>query len=171
MRSLQKKHSSSSLAALAFFNAGINYEKYKDIKQAVSMYSSVLTYKNKKSLEMRNQANEFLPVLYEKLGFYKKAAQGYASYALNFPGSPKANPYWYNASVIHDAFNQVSSAVKAYNNYYKLSKSSDRHEVLYSMGLLYERNRNWTKALTYFDRYIKTLLLVRGCFKKSAFQL
>ena len=157
-----KKHSSSSLAALAFFNAGINYEKHKDIKQAVSMYSSVLTYKDKKSIEMRNQANEFLPVLYEKLGFYKKAAQGYASYAVNFPRSPKAIPYWYNASVIHDAFNQVSSAVKAYNNYYNLSKSSDRHEVLYSMGLLYERNRNWTKALAYFGRYIKIPVAGKG---------
>lgn len=168
-----RKNPSSTLASLAFFNAGINYEKHKDIKKAVAMYSSVLTYRDKKSLKMRNQANEFLPVLYEKLGFYRKAAKGYSSYAVNFPGSRKAVDYWYNAGVIYDAFNKVRSAVGAYNNYYGKSRASDRHEVLYLIGLLYERNRRWGEAVSYFDRYIKApssqsgdnLKKVRASFK------
>ena len=70
----------------------------------------------------------------------------------------KQIPYWYNASMIYDAFNHVSSAVGAYNKYHTLSKSADRHEILYLMGLLYERNRNWAKAVAYFDSYIKAPL-------------
>ena len=136
------------------------------------MYSSVLAYKDAKSLKLRNQATEFLPVLHEKLGFYRKAAQGYSAYAVNFPGSPKAVNYWYNAGVIYDAFNSVSSAVKAYNKYYTLTVASDRHEVLYLMGLLYKRNRNWTQAISYFDRYIKSPAAKEGLKKvRSSFEI
>ena len=168
-----KRNPSSPLAALAFFNAGINYEKHKDSKKAVAMYSSVLTYNDKKSFKMRTQANEFLPVLYEKLGFYRKAARDYSSYAVNFPGSRKSVNYWYNAGVIYDAFNKIQPAVEAYNNYYMKSKARDRHETLYLTGLLYERNRKWMEAVNYFDRYIKSpssqsgsnLKKVRASFK------
>lgn len=173
--SFAKKNPSSTLASLAFFNAGINYEKHKNIKKAIAMYSSVLTYRDKKSIKQRNQANEFLPVLNEKLGFYGKAARGYSSYAVAFPKSKKAIPYWYNAGVIHDAFNEVDLAAQAYNNYYRLSKSPDRHEVLYQLGLLYERNNNWKRAIGYFKQYIQapvvkkgeTLKKVRASFKQA----
>ena len=160
--SFAKKNPASTLASLAFFNAGINYEKHKNIKKAIAMYSSVLTYKDRKSLKQRNQANEFLPVLNEKLGFYKKAARGYSAYAVAFPKSKKAIPYWYNAGVIHDAFNEVNLAAKAYNNYYRLSKSPDRHEVLYLLGLLYERNKKWNSAIGYFEKYIQAPVVKKG---------
>ena len=160
--SFAKKNPSSTLAALSFFNAGINYEKHKDIKKAIAMYSSVLTYRDKNSLKQRNQANEFLPVLNEKLGFYRKAAKGYSSYAVSFPKSKKAVPYWYNAGVIHDAFNEVGLAAQAYNNYYNLSKSPDRHEIPYLLGLLYERNNNWQRAISYFESYIQAPVVKKG---------
>lgn len=168
-----RENPSSPLASLAFFNAGINYEKHKDIKKAILMYTSVLSYRDKKSLKFRLKASEFLPVLHEKLGFYRKAAQGYSNYAVNFPQDEKIVAYWYNAGVIYDAFNQVAKAVRAYDTYYRLNRQPERHEALYLTGLLYERNRNWKKAINYFNRYIKspggrgTLALqkVRASFK------
>ncbi len=165
-----KENPSGVLAPVAYYNAAINYEKAKDIKKAISMYSAVLTYKSKKSWNIRKKSNEFLPVLQERLGFYKAAANSYAFYAKSFPKSSKSVDYWYNAGVIFDAFNNVADAVFSYNKFLSLNKSNERYEVLYLMGLLYERNRSWSKAIGYYSRYLKSnssnrLNLVKASFK------
>ncbi len=165
-----KENPSGALAPVAYYNAGINYEKIKDIKKAISMYSAVITYKSKKHFKIRGKSNEFLPVLQEKLGFYKDAANGYVSYARSFPKSPKSADYWYNAGIIFDALDDVGSAVFSYNKYLSLSKGNERYESLYLMGLLYERRRSWSKAINYYSRYTRSkssngLGLVKASFK------
>ena len=63
---------SSPLAPSAFYNAGLNFEKNGDRLSAISMYSAVLTYKGRRHKKIRKNSQEFLAILYEKLGFYKK---------------------------------------------------------------------------------------------------
>ena len=171
-----KKNPASPLAGLAFFNAGLNYEKQKDLKKAVAAYSSVLNYKNPQFVKQRNQAQEFLPVLHERLGFYRKAADGYSAFAAAFPKHAKAAAYWYNAGVIYDAFNETAQAARAYEKHRALSRSPERHEVLYLTALLFERNRRWREAAAHFEFYIQAPLSKKaggGGLKKvrSAFRL
>ena len=151
-----KERPSASLAAVAWYNAGLNYEKAGNLKKAAAMYTSVLRYDPKKYRTIQKKCHEFLPVLQEKLGFYKKAAEGYADYARRHPGSPKAADYWYNAGVIFDAMNRVSSAVQAYTKYRSIQKGGERHKALYLIGLLYERRGQWQKALQHYGFYLKT---------------
>ena len=165
-----KSNSNGPLAYTAFYNAGINYEKVKDIKQASVMYSSVLTYKSKANEKAYKKSAEFSPVLQEKLGYYKSAANGYTYYAKKFPNSPKAVDYWYNASLIFDALNMVKSATFTYNKYYTTNKSAERHEALYLLGALYERMKNWNKAIHYYKLYSRSgskqnLNLIKSSYK------
>ena len=153
-----KKNPASPLAALAFFNAGFNYEKQKDLKKAVAAYSAVLTYKGAQFLKQRNQAQEFLPVLHERLGFYRKAADGYSAFAAAFPKHAKTAAYWYNAGVIYDAFNETAKAARAYEKHRAASRSPERHEVLYATALLFERNRRWKEAAAHFEFYVQAPL-------------
>ena len=166
-----KKNSSSSLSAVAYFNAGLNYEKIKNYEKAIQMYSSVLLYKNKKYFSIRKQSKESLPVLYEKLCFYRKAAQAYASYAKQFPKSSKVASYWYNAGIIYDAFNSLTPALKAYNAYYLAEKSNSKWEALYFIASLYERNKNWSQAVNYYKRYVRSKSSNSYSLVKSSFKL
>ena len=153
--SFAKKYPNSSDAVTAFFNAGLNFEKIGDHLRAVAMYSSVLTYKSS-SLEIRKKSHRFLAILHEKLGFYKKAADSYVSFAKKYPTDSRSSDFWYNAGVIFDALNQVSSAVYSYNQYYKTSRKSDRHDVFFLIALMYEDNKNWTRAVQNYDQFLKT---------------
>jgi len=150
-----KTYPSSQDAVSAFFNAGLNFEKAGDYLKAVSMYSSVLTY-NSTPLSIRKKSHRFTAVLNEKLGFYKKSADSYVSFAKKYPRDPRSSDFWFNAGVIFDALNDVPSAVYSYNRYYSSSKKSDRHDVFFLIGLMYEDNRNWSQAIKNYDRFLKT---------------
>ena len=151
-----KENPNSPLAVIAFYNAGLNFEKAGDLLRAVLMYSSVLTYKGKSSLKNKKKSQEFLAILYEKLGFYKRSADAYSAFARNYPQDPKSSDFWYNAAVIFDALNDAPSAVYSYKKYFDSSKKSDRYEIFYLIGWIYERNRNWNRAIENYSQYLKT---------------
>ena len=174
-----KKNPSGKLAEGAFFNAGVQYEKAKNIQKAIDMYSAVLRYSS--SSKSARAALEFLPPLYEKSGFYQKAAKGYSAFAKARPGHKKSLPYLYNAGVIYGAFNRVEAAEAAYQEYYARSRSPDRFETLYLRALLYERNRRWEEAVRFYNLFIQSgpgkggaaerLKKVRSAFKISEIYL
>ena len=151
-----KSKPNSSLAVVAFYNAGLNFEKAGDSLRAIPMYSSVLTYKSAKHQKIRKDSQEFLAVLYEKLGFYKKSAGAYVTFSKTYPQSSKSSDFWFNAGVIFDALNDVPNAVYSYKRYFALSKKNDRHETFYLIGSIYERNRNWKRAIENYSKYLKT---------------
>ena len=167
--SFAKNNPRSKFAASSLYNSGINYEKISKIKQASSMYESLLAYR-KADPKLRKKAREFLPVLYEKLGYYAKAARGYALYAQKFKQEKKASSYWYNAGIIYDAFNNIGKATQAYKQYLKTHKHKDKYQALYLQASLYERNFKWKQAVALYKAYIKSpgstkLSLVEASFK------
>ena len=160
---------SSPLAPSAFYNAGLNFEKNKDRLAAVSMYSAVLTYKDQRHKKIRKNSQEFLAILYEKLGFYRKAANAYVSFAKSYSSDTKSPDFWYNGGIIFDALNDRASAVYSYQRYFALSKKQDRHEIFFLIGLMYQKNRKWQQALNNYSKYLKSpssnkLRLVKASF-------
>ena len=89
-------------------------------------------------------------------GFYKASAEAYVSFAKSYPTDPKSSDFWYNAGVIFDALNDRANAIYSYRQHFQKGKKSDRHEVFYLMGFLYERNRNWQKAIENYQKYLKS---------------
>lgn len=164
-----RSNPSSPLAPSAFYNAGLNFERDGDRLTAISMYSAVLTYKGAKHRKIQKKSQEFLAILYEKLGFYRKAANAYVSFAKLYPSDSKSSDFWYNAGVIFDALNDTGSTVFSYKKYFQLSKKPDRHEIFYLIGLMYEKNRRWQKAIANYSQYLKSpssnkLRLVKASF-------
>ena len=146
----------SSLASSAFYNAGLNFEKSKDPLQAIKMYSQVLKYKTEKNKSIYKNSQEFVAILYEKLGLYKKAANAYVAFSKAYPRDKKADDFWFNAGVIFEALGDKASAIYSYQKYLALSKKTDRQEVFYLIGLMYQRSRNWQKAVDYYSQYLKS---------------
>ena len=151
-----KSYPGSSLAPSAFYNAGLNFEKTRDRLKAIAMYSAVLTYKGRGHRKIRKNSQKFLATLYEKLGFYKKSANAYVFFAKSYPGDPQSSDFWYNAGIIFDGLNDIASAVYSYQRYFALSKKRDRHEIFYLIGWMFERNKNWPKAISYYGQYLKS---------------
>ncbi len=151
-----KAHSTSPLAPSAFYNAGLNFEKSGNRLKAASMYSAVLSYKGRRNVKIQKKSQEFLAILYEKLGFYRKAARAYISFAKKHPSDPKSSDFWYNAGVIFDALNDTASAIYAYKRHSALSGKRDRHEVHYLIGLMNKRSRRWQKAIESYSQYLKS---------------
>ena len=158
----------SPLSAGAFYNAGLNFEKGGDRFSALSMYDRVLSYKGPKQAKLRKNAQESLAVLNEKLGFYKKAAESYVSFAGDYPSDPKAPDFWYNAGVIFDAFNDTNQAVAAYKKHLNLSSSGSRYDVHYLIGLLFEKNRRWQSALQSYSAYLNSPAVNKVYVMKAA---
>lgn len=165
-----KGNPTSVLTPSSYYNAAVNYEKSGDVRKAISMYSAVLAYKNS-PFKIQKRSREFLPVLYEKLGFYWKAAENYAAYAGKFSKDQKSVSYWYNAGVIYSAFNRLDKAVFSYNKYLELSTAPEKSEALYSMARLHERNRQWAKAVGYYERYSKASSPNRARQVQSVFKV
>ena len=151
-----RKNSGSALAPSAFYNAGLNYEKEGDRLKAIAMYSAVLTYKGQAHWKIRKKSQKFLPLLYEKLGFYKRAANAYVSFAKHYRTDSKSIDFWYNAGVIFDALGDIGSAVYSYKQYLTLSKKGDRHEIFYLIAFMYEKKRRWGKAIENYSQYLKS---------------
>ena len=167
-----RQNPSSPLAVVAFYNAGLNFEKSKDKLSAIPMYSAVLSDRSQKHLRIRQKSQEFLALAYEKLGFYKKAGEAYVSFARSYPSYPKSSDFWFNAGVIFDALNETPRAVQAYQQYFALSKKRDRHEIFYLIADRYHKNRQWHKALENYKRYLNSpssngLNLVKSAFAIS----
>lgn len=168
-----KKKPKGQLALVSYYNAAINYEKIKNIKQATQMYKAVLSYKAQtaKHKNIQEKSAEFLPVLHEKLGYYNQAAQGYVQYATLYPKNPKVVDYWYNAGIIFDALNNTQQALNAYDKYLKLSKSKNRYNVLHILGALHERRRQYSKAIAYYEKHLNSPALNKLTLVKSAFHI
>ena len=166
-----KAHPHSALTPSAFYNSGLNFEKSGDRLSAISMYSSVLKYQGQKHQSIRKKSQEFLAVLYEKLGFYRKAANAYVAFAKNYPKNSKASDFWYNSGVIFDALNDITSSVHSYQQHFALSKKSDRYEIFYLIGVMYERNRNWQKAIDYYKQYLGSPSSNKFSLMKASFTI
>lgn len=146
----------SSLATAALFNAAVNYEKAGTVTQAIPMYLMITNNKAKGGEALANKANRILPVLYERVGQYAKAAQAFESYALNNPKDKISAGYHYNAAIIYDGMNNYNLSVKNYDLYLRNYKGRDRVEVLFLIAKIFERTGQKEKAINNYKQYISS---------------
>jgi tetratricopeptide (TPR) repeat protein len=150
------KNRTSSLATAALFNSAVNYEKAGSISQAIPMYVLVANNKAKGGEELAKKSKRFLPVLYEKIGQYAKAAQHFESYALANPDERLSVEYHYNAAVIYDGLNSFNSAIRNYDFYQKKQKGKDRFESLFLIAKIFERTGQKQKSIYNYKQYLTT---------------
>jgi cellulose synthase operon protein C len=148
------RNKGSDLSTPAMFNAAVNYERAGDVTRAIGVYTLVSLSTDKKAAAMKTKSSQFLPVLYEKTGQYAKAAQAFDAYAKSNPTDPLALEYLYNAAVIYDGMNSYSAALKNYDIYVTKHKGRDKFEVIFLMGKIYERQGQFDRAISEYNKYI-----------------
>lgn len=150
------KNRASSLATGALFNAAVNYERSGGLIKAIGLYGLVVSNKTKGDEGLKSQSAKFMPVLYEKTGQYEKAAFLFEDYARKKPSDKEALGYHYNAAVIYDGLNSYAAAIRNYEVYLQKAKSSDRFEILFLLGKMFERREMYDRAIGYYNQYINS---------------
>lgn len=152
--SFANNNRSNPLAFTALYNSAINFERAGDLVQAIGLYQTVASSKTKGGADLKDNAEKFLPPLYEKTGQYEKAAKSFEAYASSHPKDKIAEEYFYNAAILYDGLNSYQSAIRNYERYFKLSKKTDRHETLFLLGEMHERIKSYDKAISYYNQYL-----------------
>lgn len=146
----------SELALKARFNAAVNFERAGLLLDAAAMYRLVLGMRGHKKVNLQNKSREFLSLIYEKTGQYDKAARTYEEYAIRNPKDRRVADFFYNAAVIQDGLKDYDRALKNYQKYYNKSRRKDRFDVLFLMGKIWEKRKNFRKAINFYEQYMKS---------------
>ena len=148
-------NSRSAQAHSALFNSASNYAKAGAIFDSVRMYKKVIAKSGKGlKISLSQEARNSLGEIYKKLGQLKQSAIYYESYGRNAKGQKAVNAI-FNAAVIWDALNQYNRAFKAYNLYASLDKGKGPHEAAWAKAEMYRRQRSYSKAIYYYDKFIQ----------------
>ena len=163
-KSFADTHLRSPLRGAAYYNAGVNYKKSGDILQTISLYKRVLnrsvsvSTKNIKQIILKE-----IPGLYQQTGQYMKAAMAFSDYARSFPKDKSSIDFIFNAALIYDGFNRYNQAEKAYLEYFKKSRKSEKVQALYLLAELKKRRGQISQAVSYYNQFLN-----RGSSDKKA---
>lgn len=168
------ENNKSELTIKALFNAAYNYRQARAIGPALNMFEAVIAYPDKSSEAMRlkKDASLELPPLYQQLGNYPKAAQGFESYALAHPNEKQVENYLFNAAVIYDGLMQYDNAIKNYEAYFKKEKrQTERVESLYYQAEIWKKRGNNSKAIQLYQQYVYSPVSNRERIVESHYKL
>jgi len=151
------ENNKSDLTIKALFNAAYNYRQAKAIGPALKMFEAVIAFPDKspEAMKLKKDASLELPPLYQQLGNYSKAAQGYEAYALAHPGEKQVENYHFNAAVIYDGLMNYDNAIKNYEAYFRKEKrQAERVESIYYQAEIWKKRGNLIKAIKLYQQYI-----------------
>ncbi len=148
-----KKNHQSSLVASAYFNAGVNYEKAHQPKEAIAMYSLVLS--KGKDEKVKKKSRQLLGHLYQKTGQYIRAAQQYELYVKDYSKDPLAKEMLFNAGVIWAAIEEPQRAIRAFTRYGGYQSTAEEKALAHlHLGEAYLSQKSYDQAIAEFRRYL-----------------
>jgi TolA-binding protein len=149
-----KKYPNSTLTPIAYFNAGVNYERANRLALSLAAFELVLKSSGSEAQRLQAKTYKILPRMYQDLGFYSKAAEANVIAAEKSNGDATAANYYYNAALLYDALNNVEKAVKNYQIYYKQAHERDKPDIHYKIAELYKRNKINGLAINFYKSYV-----------------
>ena len=154
-KSFADTHPKSPLRWTAYYNAAVNFKKSGDILKALSIYKIVLQSPSTGGGKNINRVIlKEIPSLYQKTGQYMKAAVAFSDYARIFPKDRIASDFWFNAALIYDGFNRYTQAEKAYLEYFKRSRKTEKVQALYLLAELKKRRGQANQAIAYYNQFL-----------------
>lgn len=144
----------SDLAAMAIFNAGVNYERAGNYQSAVKNYQKILSSSDKGAESFKPKVQQLLAKIYQNSGRLEEASVLFEQMAKANPNDKLAPNYYYNAAIMYDSLGENTKALKNYNEYLKTVKSNkDKAEVLFAMAELYRKSNSRTLAGEHYLDY------------------
>jgi TolA-binding protein len=147
-------------APIALFNAAAISEKAERTQEAIDLYESLIKKYPKEP--QATEAHFVLGALYESQTDFAKAADYFEKMA-SFPDVPQMADSLYNAGAIRVALEQNDQAISIFQTYVKkFPEREDTVEIYLKIADLYEKKKDWKKALETYDAYIKKYQKTQG---------
>jgi tetratricopeptide (TPR) repeat protein len=134
-----KETSNAQMASTAMMNAGVMYEKAKQLEKAADLYLDIAEKYGDKNQEIGEKAAFNAGSVYEKVIYYERAAKAYELVYAKFGKGSKAADALFNAGVLRQALGQHEKAIAHYKDYAnKFKERKDAPDVAFNIGVVYE---------------------------------
>ncbi len=140
----------------ALYNAALNYEREKQIDQAIKMRMALVN--NVSDSDLVPKALFQIAGNLHALATYSKASDAYEAYASAFPKKPEAKDALQNAAVFREGLGQLDRAISNYQAYIKLVGKKDRKKaakIFFQIGGIYQKRSDWPKVIKHYRKFLK----------------
>jgi tetratricopeptide (TPR) repeat protein len=150
-----KQNPNSDLAAMAIFNAGVNYERSGETLKASQNYQKIVASSDKKMESLKPKAKKLLAKLYQDAGRLEDSARLFSELAAENPKDVLATNYYYNAAIIYDTLGDNTKALKNYTEFLKVNKNSkDKADAIRAQAELYAKSNSRSLAVERYSEYV-----------------
>lgn len=144
----------SDLAGIAYFNAGVNFERSNQPKAAMESYSKAVANTSASTDRVRPKAQRLLARLYQDTGYFDEAGKAYQQLAQANSEPSLTSSYWYNSALMDELLNRPDSAVQKYDSYLKNSQDKkDAAEVMFKIAELHRDAGHDVEALASYGKF------------------
>lgn len=150
-----KQNPSSSLATIAFFNAGVNFERAGQNGNAIESYKEVLKSKESDKVDLRWKAKRLLAKQYQDSAQFEESAKLYRQASDEKPKDSLAANLMYNAAVMYEAMGRNDSAVKTYTEFIEMNKKrSETRDARYAIAQIHRKAGRFSAAILNYQEYL-----------------
>ncbi|MGZ3771743.1 MAG: tetratricopeptide repeat protein, partial [Bdellovibrio sp.] len=151
-----KQNPKSSLAIMALFNAGVNYERAGMNSDAINAYHGVLNSKDPAAEKLKPKTRRLLAKQFQDSAQFEEAAKLYKQSAQENPKDPLAANLIFNAAVLYEVLGKPEEAVRAYTDFTKINKKyTDNLEASFSMAQIHRKNGQIGAAIAHYTEYVE----------------
>lgn len=145
----------SELAAIAYFNAAINFERSRKNKEAIVNYKKLLEANSPVVVKLKPKAKKLLAKLYQDSGLFAESGKLYSELVKENPNDPLYDNYIYNSALMLELTGAVSEAVNEYRNYMKVCKNKDdSNAVQFKIAQLQRQSLKLRDAFESYKKYL-----------------
>lgn len=156
-RRYARKFPKSEYVDEALYNAALNYEREKQIEQAIQVRLALVN--NVGEGELVRKALYQIAGNLHALAIFSKASEAYEFYADNFPDSDEAKDAIRNAAVFREGLGELDKATENYLKYMKMVGRKDKAkaaEVFFSLGGILSKQKEWDRVISHYQKFLKT---------------
>lgn len=148
---------SSSLAGMAWFNAGVNFERAGRPDKAQASYQKVLAASDAEAKKLQPRTRRLLAKLAQDSYQLEEAARLYRQSALEDSKDPLAANMMFNAALLYQALGRNGEAVRSYEQFIGMNKKrSENVEAIFSIAKLHEQAGQRAAAIRRYKEYVES---------------
>ncbi|MEQ1722834.1 MAG: tetratricopeptide repeat protein, partial [Pseudobdellovibrio sp.] len=148
------QNAKSELVGMAYFNAGINFERSGKNKEAVTNYKKVITSNNLQAVALKPKAKKLLAKQYQDSGQFEEAGKLYSELAKENANDLQYDNYLYNSALMLEITGRNNEAISEYENYLRVAKSKEENAaVTFKIAQLLRKSDRLSESLGIYRRF------------------
>lgn len=147
-------HPKSELAGIAYFNAGVNFERAARNKDAIINYKKVIASNDKSMANFKPKAKRLLAKMYQDSGMFEEAGNLYGDLVKEAPKDPLASNYQFNSALMFEMAGKSALAVREYNKYIQVNRNmGENAAVVFKIATIKRLESRYGEALEQYALY------------------